>query len=461
MEFSRHGVPESQRQQLAAGPLQRWGRMRWSQVLGLWTFLGDGHVRPVATSNLQIWGPAGTGKTSVVADYLDTFRLRHIWLNCAGFTSRGELNARIIELIRREVAASAPHVQDLQQRFPIGRQVRSLDRLEAALRLPLEHLSQTPSICTEGSGAAGNVRVVIVLDQAQELQRLGEGTMEFLTSLPEVLQRGDLLSLLFIGRLPLSSSGFFSSREPDSVAFPSYSETEAQAVLSRALASTYDNKETCSSTLMKFAAPYVGNDMRLLKGVGLEFMSQMHAGNGSLNKLKELVEDAVDRRLGSGSLKGWMPEIHSEAGATAACVLATLRQLTQAEMRLLVASFLASHVAKEDDAQLFLNANRSRQGSRKKAKAASELPIEARPPKPSCLTRVFAIYHHLARRTQLLGPDLFQLLAGLREGGLLRFNGDRASVDNEAKIVCRAELPLVRECAREIGVDLCEYLMHN
>merc|ERR1712203_193824 len=80
-------------------------------------------------------------------------------------------------------------------------------------------------------------------------------------------------------------------------------------------------------------------------------------------------------------------------------------------------------------------------------------PIFVRAPRPASLSRLLAIYHRLARQPHLVGPPLFEHIASLRDGGLLRFSGDRCCLEQEPKVLCRAQLPLVRLCAGELGVD--------
>lgn len=455
-QLERHGVPESRRPWVQS-LCSKWGAARWEQVLALWSYLGDGGARPVSLSALHIWGPPGAGKTSVARQYMEAAGLRHVWLNCACFTSLGELNARVVELLRREAQTLAPEAKELQKRVPFGRQLRTLDRLEPALKSPLRYL-------------ADSGKVLLVFDQAQELRRFGANAAEFITSLPEVLQCGKSIAVITIGRLPLTCAGLPESRKPTTIAFPSYSERDAGQVLASLLAPAFEDTpqrgrqtrlDALVNTLLKFAVPHLGGDMRLLQGVGKELLSQGAALEAAdVGTLQLRVEDAVGRRLFGAPSTGWLPQ--DSAGKpisklVSPAIVATLQQLTRAEKRLLVASYLASHIEKEDDSAVFINDSRRKR--RKLTRAEIELSNDARPPKASSITRVFAIYHHLARQQNLLGPTLFAQLSGLREAGLLRFAHERSCVEHDQKITCCAELPLVRECARALGgVDLCEYL---
>merc|ERR1719189_2117140 len=109
-----------------------------AQVLGLWTFLGDGDARPPAAAALQVWGPPGSGKTEVVSGFLRTLGIPHVSLNVASLTTSGELLARLSEELRRVAlakvemsgGATKEALKTLQNRLPPGRQIRALDRLE-------------------------------------------------------------------------------------------------------------------------------------------------------------------------------------------------------------------------------------------------------------------------------------------------------------------------------------------
>jgi len=217
----------------------------------------------------------------------------------------------------------------------------------------------------------------------------------------------------------------------------------------------------CTSALMKFASPQLGYDLQHLKGVGLELVRDM-PGEKGLAAMQRRIEQAVDRRVGLCDLRGFpLPAGCNAVDPVQVATLAAVHQMTKAEMRLVVASYLAAHIDKENDCQLFssVQQRKARRGKSVLKKSGEDTHIIARAPKAALLTRVLAIYHHLAQQPQLVGPPLFEKLAGLREAGLIRFMGDRAGVDHDPKVICRAELPLVRECSHELGIDLAEYLM--
>ncbi|CAE8673048.1 unnamed protein product, partial [Polarella glacialis] len=171
---------------------------------------------------------------------------------------------------------------------------------------------------------------------------------------------------------------------------------------------------------------------------------------------------AVQRRTGfvhPRSLLGAAEGL--EQGMAAADV--TQRQLTKAEMRLFLAAYLGSRVDKQDDQQLFLpegKQRRRRKGTVISQRTQEQFPPQVLAPKSVPLTRLLAIYHRLARKPQLLSPQLFQHFAGLREAGLIRFLGGEKSfkLDREPKVMCRGGLPLARAFAKELKIDLAEYL---
>lgn len=484
--FDVFAIPMETRRRLAP-LLHRWGKGRVAQILGLWAFLGEGSLRPVSASALQVWGPPGTGKTAIVSDYLNTLKVRHIRLNCTTFTTLGELNARLIDLLRRStVSAAGPHADELpsalQRSMAVGQQVRSLDKLEAFMRLPLQTLSRTDSAGkSDVIGLDGEqkleppVKVVVVIDHAQELPRLGAGAIELLMNLPEVLQWGNQLAVVVISRLRLGSLGLHPNREPPAVAFQAYSEVEAETALNKVLGQDFScavrnnsgaklaPADVCSG-LMKFAWPHLGRNLQQLLSVGRQLMREglpADAVGGSCGAaFQARVLRAVQQRLGICDLKGLLRQGDTGEGLDTASVsaLVTLRQMTKAEMRLILAAYLAGYVEKEDDIQLFMPEVRSKRKSRKGGAKQQGGPVYTRAPKPTSMSRLLAIYHRLARRPQLLGPPIFEHLSGLREAGLLRFSAERACLDQDVKVTCRAQLPLVRAISAELNIDLAEYL---
>merc|ERR1740138_99735 len=103
-----------------------------------------------------------------------------------------------------------------------------------------------------------------------------------------------------------------------------------------------------------------------------------------------------------------------------------MRQMTDAEKRLVLAAYLGSHIDKEDDVQLFTPAGRRKRQRRgpvvKQRHGADDgVPVFAQAPRPLPLTRLFAIYHHLARVPQVPGSPLVEHVMYLRELGILKF----------------------------------------
>jgi len=472
------GLPEAIIRRL--GPLlKRWGQARLSQILSLWTFLGDGCTRPISTSSLQVWGSAGTGKSAVVSNFLSALQIRHIWLSCACFTSVGELHARIVELLRREAlrVLQEHNVKPpacLLRRSNVGRQLRALDRFEAALKLPLQWLAHGNATEDGSSGHCANAnKVVIVLDHAQELARLGPDVMELIINLPEVLQLGCRIAIVTISRLPLSRVGLSPMREPPSICFQAYSESEATEALMQTFTTdapglpTAELQSLCGSGLLKFAAPYLGCDLHQLLQTGREVIcasklqeaAPKQDAHRDFSAMKKHLDQAVKRRIGlcdfmnsksDSTLPGYL-------GTDADELVVGLSRITQAEKRLIVAAYLGGHVGKENDAHLFVDRHKRHRRVTKK-KTCYDLPVHVCAPQPTSLMRMLAIYHRLARQTQLLGPHLFEHLASLRDAGLLHFAGNICTQDHDVKVTCRAELPMVRACAAHLNVDLAEYL---
>jgi hypothetical protein len=319
-----------------------------------------------------------------------------------------------------------------------------------------------------------------VIDHVQELPRLSAGGIELLLNLPEVLQWGSQIAIVFISRIRLSSLGLHPLREPPAVPFKQYSKDEAGEALRKTLSiefpcaintekdlpATSLSPDDVTNGVMEFAWPHLGRNLRQLLSVARQllrdtFPSDLKGGwNGA--DFQQRVLQAVQQRLGICDLSGLLPNGENIDGLDSATISAhvTLRQMTKAEMRLVLSAYLAGYVEKEDDAQLFMPGykRRVRRKTSTKQQDAGELPVYVRAPQTTSLSRLLAIYHRLARRPHLLGPPLFEHLAGLREAGLLRFTVERACSDSDLKVTCRAQLPLVRAITGVLGIDLAEYL---
>jgi len=471
--LERHGVPQAGRERLR--PLMKhWGPARTNQVMGLWTFLGDGASKPPASVGVQVWGPSGTGKTEIVHRYLQELGIRHVRLNCACFSSLGELQARLAEELRRCAISSLPKgcavPKELQNKVPPGRQLRALDRIDAAFRPPLEQLAKS----SQGG------KVIVVLDQSQELARFGPSTAELLLVLPEVLENGGQMTFAFVGRLPLCSAfGVAPANEPPAVSFPPYEADDIEQLLFRLLCakfkdqmtSTADNKISendiralCVCGLVKIAAPYVGHNIGDLMWLGEEVLKSPPAAGSGITALQRQIESLVQQRLGlcdMGNMEdGAEGKDPGEVGA-----FAILKNNTIEKKRLILAVYLASRIEKEDDLQYFLPQGCRRKQRRhaallrKKSSAANHptVPSRLKAPKPVTLSRLLAIYHRVSRQEQLLGPVLLENLVALRESNLIRFADRNFAVEKDSVIMCRVELPLARAIAIELDIDMAEY----
>mmetsp|Transcript_13858 Transcript_13858/g.37662 ORF Transcript_13858/g.37662 Transcript_13858/m.37662 type:complete len:706 (-) Transcript_13858:219-2336(-) len=460
--------------------LERWSRARLEQIVGLWTLVGDGDTKPVSAPAVHVWGPQGTGKSAVLFDFLDTLDIRSVWLDCACFAAAGELQARVVELVRRAAveaskAASAPEApKDLQHRVPLDKQLYSLEKLEVALRPSLEYIAQA-------SRKDQIAKVVIVLDNAQELSRLGPKAAERLVSLPQVLLTGSQLSVVTVARSPLSVLGALDpARDPPQVAFRSYTAEEAEDLLFRQLDKTApahlkkDLKVVVSSGLMKFAKPHLGPGLGDLLSVGEELLRDRDGelasstGNGNfIAQLQHQVEKALASRRSIGNPLAFLEGASrtsvqhlADADPQMVSTMAAMDRMTKAEKRLTLSVYLAARIRKEDDMRYFCP-ERQRQSRRGggvliRKRADDDKPPFARAPRPAFLSRVLAVYHRLARQPHLLGAPLIQHLARLREFGLIRV--EAACKEHDARVHCCAELSIVRACAGELNVDLAEYL---
>lgn len=453
--------------------LQRWGHERLPEVLGLYAALGDGPggqrksgISQRFENFLQIWGPSGTGKTQIVSNYLDVFGIPHIWIDCFCISSQADLYGRVAKLMaglaeKRAAAmtnATTTIVPDVSRR-----QLRSLDRFQAALRGSLDALEH-----------AGTEKVVIVLDHIEELsRRLGQGALGVLLSWPEVLEKGNLLSLVTIGRVPMEPVlGAVDNRAPPVVLFRPYSECELKELLLRVLPANprlagvgrASLEAVVYGGLLKFAVPFVGCNLDSLVSVAGDVL--LTIGNGAppnSSDLSKLVVEASWRRtgflhIGSGLGSSEDPDVRS----THAVAAVNKKFMTKAEMRLGLAAYLGSRLDKMDDRQLFLPECERRRRRRQpvtKKRRDDDMPVHVKPPRPVPLSRLLSIYHRLARQPQLFGTHLFDTLASMRESGFVRLLADKSSkLDREPKVACRAELPMAVAWAKELKIDLAEYL---
>lgn len=479
------GLP-AKSQDLLQPLLQRWSRARLPELLGLHTALGDGPggqmgiLRERFETTLQVWGPSGTGKTKVVSNYLDVLDIPHIWIDGFCIASQAELHGRVAKLMSRLADQKATGVAQLMSRLAelhgrvaklvstapdvSRRQLRSLDRFEAALQGSLDSLERS-----------GVEKVVIVIDHIEELpRRLGQGALERLLSWPEVLCKGNLLSLLTIGRVPLQPCvGLLDSRAPPEVVFRPYSDRELEELLLRLLPATpqlagigrRSLEAVVYGGLLKFAVPFLGHNLDSLLSVGRDVIVAIgNKAPPSSDGLQKLVGEALKRRTGLLHVGSGLGSAEDrDARSTHAVAAVNVKSMTKAEMRLGLAVYLGSHLDKMDDRQLFLPEGERRRRRRQpvtKHRRDDGVPVHAKAPRTVPLSRLLAIYHRLARQPQVLGTNLFDTLASLRESGFVRLLGESKSckLDREVKIACQTELPMAVAWAKELKVDLAEYL---
>mmetsp|Transcript_32074 Transcript_32074/g.75257 ORF Transcript_32074/g.75257 Transcript_32074/m.75257 type:complete len:550 (-) Transcript_32074:76-1725(-) len=538
--LTRHGIPSADTG-LLHKLFMEWGEARAPQILGLWTFLGSGPDggRPVAAPAVQLWGPAGGGKTSLLRSFLQAVKLPNIWLNCACFSSVGELHARLIEVARREAdkiakAAVASGCQAaegsssmLNPVTGLGHAPRALDRLERGLQGPLEVIARCQ---TESANPAP---LIVVLDHAQELPKFGASVLANIVGLPALLQSKNQLIMVTVSRLPLSQLGLSDIREPPALAFPPYTDSQAEQVclsaissstpllrrqpirakrsaplrlslaapqalpyFARVLSASESSRlaTTCSgcyqavhelrchvlrnTSFMKLASHALGRDVNLLVGVASEVLCnwqrlRFDAGCGNLQRI---IEHASKRRLSlceigdsSSRKRAAAASIATEVGKEYAD--ATVRSLTVLEKRLLVACFLASYIPKDEDCQLFLpmGLRKKRRLLKRNSSAAStalaageamsKIPVQARLPQNSPLSRVLAIHCKVTNQAQAYSPELLQALVHLRDVGLIKLLGERMACERDCKILSCTRPPLARKCAAELGIDLAEFLV--
>jgi hypothetical protein len=379
----------------------------------------------------------------------------------------------------------------LKYQFPAGRQLRALDKIDRAFQPALDYLDQVPVAVGSGATNMRMRRTVVILDNAQDLVRFTaphssagihcttSAAASFLISMPEMLRAGNRLAIVTVGRLALSSL-IPKSREPPTVAFPAYTEEQAEAALLIELkrdamrngpVSLQRLELLVQCGLLKFAVPYLGCDLRALLSIGREVLKGLEGlqpleedcastnGCSFLEVLQRRVQEAVDARIGLGNLGNICESTADTSERSIQTANAVMRRMTRAEKRLVLSTYLASRIRRDDDQQLFLTGDkrRRRKGSGTHSRRNDDLPpMIARSPLPTTVVRIMAIFHHLARQPQILGPQLLDHFARLRECGLIKL--EHAHRENDARVLCCVELPMARAIARELDVDLVEYL---
>merc|ERR1719453_2485804 len=345
----------------------------------------------------------------------------------------------MVELLQGKAFSLAGNkVAELEQAVAPGVPVGSIDKMETLTRVPLQILAQTPtpqglSSSQAGRASEGTVKMVVVLDEAQEIQsRFGAGALDLLTNLPEVLQWGNQLAVVTIGQLRLSDLGMHPNREPPAVAFKAYTEAEAKTALEATVTKEFgwlfklmaagpapaaaseappvpdsllEGESTPSSSsstrrvpyseesfcngLVRFAWAQFGRNLTQLLSVARQLLSEGQErplpDEGPFSGAFQVrVQSCVQQRLGLCDWSGLLNKKGQEQGMEAASVAAviTLKQMTRAEMRLILSAYLAGYIEKEDDVQLFMPELR-RKGRRMNRgnKPQDSLPVWTRPPK--------------------------------------------------------------------------------
>jgi len=224
---------------------------------------------------------------------------------------------------------------------------------------------------------------------------------------------------------------------------------------------------------MKFAAPYVGHNLRVLLSIGEDLLrspievSEVRTTSSSFTALQGRIEQCLRLQTNLCNLSGFLAP-RADTDSADAALKATLRGMTNAEKRMLVAAYISSYTDKVDDEKLFLaecRKKKQRRGAGRKRKRDDGRPFYAHAPRPVPLMRFLAINHRLtrlagSREAHSLGTATFEHLTSLRESQLLRLSGDRkAGADTrDPKVLFCADLPLVKACALDLNIDLAEYL---
>merc|ERR1712137_214927 len=266
-------------------------------------------------------------------------------------------------------------------------------------------------------------------------------------------------------RTPLSRLGLLPAREPPSVAFCSYKESEAEGILLQRLSREDSlHAKELSRSLVQFAMPSLGRDIRLLFEVGCELLqSKSFKNDASPAHYQRCIAEAVRKRIGLCDLSGFVSN-SQVTDTTNVPIMVAMRTMTDTEKRLLLAVYLAAHINKDHDSRLFLPLQ-GRKGRRKQGVSKTgpemDLPTQQRTPRVTTLSRTLAIYHCLAGSgdgPNLISYLLFRHLARLREVGFLRYPVDRVKIESEVSIVCLVESTWAQACAHDLNIDFAEYL---
>lgn len=462
------GVLDSGDRRSVLQVLGRWPE-RVAEVGELWRFLGGGAGR--SFTNLEVWGPPGVGKRAVLRDVLESWGIRHLWISCDLFFNIGDLHAAVAEQLQRmadsAVAGCSGEAQQGAAMLRARASLRAIDKVEQAVTGALARIAKAGGVGSDG-------RVLVIFDKAEKLlNRLGAGALDKLLALPEVLARGseretDLVrsgrkgvAVVTLSHLPFNRGG--KDYVPE-VVFVPYAKPDLEGIVERMLSAAgcpaLEHEPLPTTLLLALASPW-SRDLRVLRNIGIE-LRRDRSKLATPEDIQLSVQRALEQHLCLGSLDGFGGMVAPSYGGIPPedpALAAAVGLLTKAEKRLVVATYLAGHVQMDDDEQLFLPRGRRGRGRRKKQRqTAEELPIVARAPRLVPLSRVLAVYHSLARKRMLISGDLLQHVCQLRQVGLIRFAGDRCCLEQDPKVICRADLELVRAFASDLNIQLVEYL---
>lgn len=451
--MAESGVNQTGRERLAA-LVAHWGPSRIEQIIDLWTFLGDGAIQPTSARVLQVHGPAGNGKSTLVRGYLDSMSphgLHSARLNCRLLGSVTDFYKYLFHNLSNLLKSGPPNTfqasVDHSGRFP-----KSLDQVHLAL-MPL-----LQKVCTD----VGPKRRILLVDHTEDLQRFDRYVVQQLVRLPEILQT-EAICVVMVGQVPLEWIGADPAQEPPAIPFRAYTSSEARALLQAALNEVNqvgkDLLDNFLNLFMNLVYPRVSDNFRILLQICEELWQEFQgyatvAGDISLqNQLmnfQDRMQLAIHERLSLG------PRAPAEAAKLTPVERTAL--LTRCEKRLIVAGFLTAHNNPDDDIERFApTSSRATRYRRKKRQRPDPGPVFTRIPKTFRFCRLMAVYHYLVRRKGVYGKVLGEQFKSLCELGLFAQIGEAGEKDG--KFCCRAPLELVKDCAADLGICLGEYLI--
>jgi hypothetical protein len=280
-----------------------------------WDLPSDGSIASPTRSALQVWGLSASGKTWDLRKYLRTVGISDAWLDCASFTAIEDFHAKIAAALRHgtfgEMRPAVSGDLHLERPLPICQRLHPI--VDAVRGTPLERPNGRSSPCAtrrpifSESRFLFPLKVLVVLDQAEALARLGHCESDVLIALTKVLTQDSVLAVLVISQSPLSRLGLSPAKESPLLGFLPCTKAQVKEALLAALAFGLGNCPCLDGSLtslcdliMKFAAPHLRYHLGHLVSIGNQLLHEGAYHGGAPGVVRLRIQRAVVRRLSLG-----------------------------------------------------------------------------------------------------------------------------------------------------------------